>query len=99
VAELRLLGHDILTVEEAGKANLQTPDLEILEFAISAGRAVLTLNRRHFIHLHSRRPMHRGIIVCTTDSDFSGQATRIHQELASAGSLDGQLIRVNRRSQ
>jgi hypothetical protein len=76
VAELRLLGHDVSTVEETGKGNLGTPDLEILEFAISQGRAVLTLNRRHFVLLHNRLPNHKGIIVCSTDNDFLGQANR-----------------------
>ena len=95
VAELRLHGHDILTVDESGKANLRTSDLEILEFAVSQGRAVLTLNRGHFIRLHHQRPNHKGIIVCSADSDFPGQANRIHAALASVERLDGQLIRVN----
>jgi predicted nuclease of predicted toxin-antitoxin system len=72
VAALRLLGHDVLTVEEAGGTNMRTPDLEILDFAISQDRAVLTLNRRHFIRLHDQVPDHKGIIVCMTDTDFSG---------------------------
>src|ERR1017187_7542572 len=41
VAELRGLGHDVVTVAETGKANRATPDAEILEFAISTDRAVL----------------------------------------------------------
>lgn len=31
---LRSLGHHILTVQEAGKANTKIPDLQVLEFAI-----------------------------------------------------------------
>ena len=96
VVELRLLGHDVSTVEETGKANVGTPDLEVLEFAITQGRAVLTLNRRHFVRLHNQRPAHSGIVVCTADGDFSGQANRIDEELASVDRLDGLLIRVNR---
>jgi hypothetical protein len=96
VVELRLLGHDVLTMEESGKANLSTPDSEVLEFAISQGRAAITLNRRHYIRLHNRLPNHEGIIVCSTDNDFPGLAERIHEALASVVRLDGQLIRVNR---
>jgi predicted nuclease of predicted toxin-antitoxin system len=47
---LRDLGHDVLTVQEAGNAGL--PDEEVIAFATSQNRAVLTLNRRHFIRLH-----------------------------------------------
>ena len=32
---LRALGHDILTVQEAGKANQRIPDEDVLAFAIS----------------------------------------------------------------
>jgi predicted nuclease of predicted toxin-antitoxin system len=82
-------------VEETGNVNQRTPDLEVLEFAISQDRAVLTLNRGHFIRLDNRQPDHKGIVVCSTDNDFSGQAARIHEALANAVRLDGQLIRVN----
>jgi len=71
-------------------------DESVLDFAISQGRAVLTLNRKHFIRLHGTRPGHAGIIVCTFDRDFSGQAGRIHLAISSQTELQGQLIRVNR---
>jgi predicted nuclease of predicted toxin-antitoxin system len=96
VAELRRLGHDVTTVRESGKSNRATPDAEVLEFAISERRAVLTLNRRHFIALHASMPGHAGIVVCTVDADFVGQARRIHEALAVHPNLSGQLIRVNR---
>jgi len=63
VAELRRLGHDVLTVRETGNANRATPDAEALEFARSEARAVLTLNRKHFITLHAVTPAHAGIVV------------------------------------
>jgi hypothetical protein len=47
-------------------------------FACAEGRALLTLNRKHFIRLHGANPKHFGIIVCTFDPDFVGQAHRIH---------------------
>lgn len=45
---LRPLGHDVLTVQEAGNAGLGIPD-DVLAFAASNERAVLTLNRGDFI--------------------------------------------------
>jgi hypothetical protein len=59
---------------------------------------VLTLNRRHFIRLHRENSDHAGIIVCTVDPDFTGQAERIHNAIGESGSLTGQLLRVNRPS-
>lgn len=56
VAELRRLGHDVLTVRESGKANRAVPDGEVSEFARAEKRVVLTLNRKHFIALHSLKP-------------------------------------------
>src|SRR5437016_301721 len=94
VVELRQLGHDVATTTETGKANRATTDAEILEFAISEGRAVLTLNRKHFIALNAVMPNHAGIVVCTVDADFLGQAQRIHTALALHNDLTGQLIRV-----
>ncbi|WP_445330275.1 DUF5615 family PIN-like protein [Tychonema sp. BBK16] len=42
---LRALGHDVLTAREAGNANLQIPDEDVLAFAASNNRTVLTRNR------------------------------------------------------
>ena len=96
VVRLRALGHDVLTVQETGKADQAVPDEEILKFATTDNRAVLTINRRHFIRLHRERPLHAGIIVCTLDPDFAGQAERVHQAIGGERLLTGQLIRVNR---
>jgi hypothetical protein len=96
---LRALGHDVLTTREAGNANLQIPDEDVLAFAIADGRAVVTRNRRHFIRLHQLQSEHAGIIVCTEDPDFEGVAMRIHQAIATKETLSGQLIRVVRPSQ
>lgn len=96
VERLRALGHDVLTIQETGKADQALPDEKVLEFATAENRAVLTLNRRHFIRLHRERAQHAGIIVCTVDPDFAGQAERIHKATEGHSSLRGQLIRVNR---
>ena len=96
VLELRRLGHDVLTVAETGKAEQSLPDEAVLEFARSENRAVLTLNRKHFIRLHNERPGHAGILVCTFDLDFAGQAGRIHAAVESGPDLSGRLLRINR---
>jgi hypothetical protein len=95
---LRQLGHDILTAHEAGQAGQGVQDTSVLAFATAAGRAVLTLNRRHFIRLHAEVSSHAGIIVCSRDNDVVALANRIHQQLQSAPRLRGQLLRVNRPS-
>ena len=96
VEKLRMLGHDVLTIPETGKADQALPDDEVLKFAAAENRALLTLNRRHFIRLHREKPAHAGIVVCTVDADFAGQAGRIHEAVGGRSSLHGQLIRVNR---
>ncbi len=96
VIRLRALGHDVLTIQEAGRADQALPDKDVLEFATKENRAVLTLNRLHFIRLHQAQPNHAGIVVCKFDADFAAQAERVHQAVTGLESLAGQLIRVNR---
>lgn len=96
VEELRRLGHNVLTIQETGKANQAVPDEAVLAFAAEQGRAVLTINRKHFIRLHRVYPDHAGVIVCTYDPDFVGQAERLHEAIEAEVQLSGQLIRVNR---
>jgi hypothetical protein len=96
VEALRQVGHDVITVVETGKAEQSWPDEDVLEFAIQDDRALLTLNRKHFIRLHSERPDHSGIVVCTFDPNFKEQATRIHEAIQAKPELRGLLIRVNR---
>jgi Domain of unknown function (DUF5615) len=95
---LRDIDHDILTVQEAGKANQRIPDEEVLAFAISDNRAVLTINRSDFIRLHNSQPNHAGIIVCTEDLDRQRLAIRINEAIINAGTLNNKLIRVTRPS-
>jgi hypothetical protein len=96
VESLRVLGHDVLTIQETGKADQALPDDEVLKFATDDNRAVLTLNRRHFMRLHRQSTAHAGIVVCKFDPDFGGQAERIHKAISGLELLKGQLIRVNR---
>ena len=96
VDELRRLGHNALTMQESGKARQAISDEVVLSLAGADQRAVLTLNRKHFIQLHRLTPEHAGIVVCTFDPDFVGQAQRIHTALMAMETLFNQLIRVNR---
>jgi hypothetical protein len=96
VEELRRLGHNVLTIQETDKANQQYPDTDVLATAVSDGRTLLTINRKDFIRLHKLSPAHNGIIVCTADLNFVGQAQRIHEAIQKHDSLEGQLVRVNR---
>jgi hypothetical protein len=93
---LRGHGHDVLTAHEAGQANQSIPDPDVLAFAISQGRAVMTFDRADYRRLHRQGLSHRGIVVCTRDPDYAGLAGRIHQALSSLSSLDDQLISIVR---
>lgn len=98
VEVLRTMGHDVLTIQETGKADQSAPHPQVLEFAKNENRALLTLNRLHFIRLHQKHSGHAGIIVCTFDPDFDSQARRIDRAISDCASLAGQLLRVNRGS-
>lgn len=96
VVNLRKLGHDVLTMLEDGRANLRIPDDEVLQISTSYQRALLTTNRKDFIQLHERNSEHAGIIVCTFDPDFVGQARRIDEVVAGYNNLKRELIRIYR---
>lgn len=96
VVELRALGHDVLTALEAGQANQKISDPAVLAYATSLGRAVLTINRRHFIKLHKTTAKHAGIVACTSDKDVVALAQRIHPAVTAAGILDNQLLRIRK---
>jgi predicted nuclease of predicted toxin-antitoxin system len=96
VEYLRELGHNVLTSQESGRANQRVSDDQVLSFATSQNRAVVTLNRRDFIKLHHNIKPHAGIVVCTQDSDFQSLADRIDREIRNHNSLFNQLIRITR---
>jgi len=96
VEQLRKIGHDVLTVQEAGQGGQGIDDPDVLAFAIAQNRAVLTCNRWDYIRLHTRVRPHAGIIVCTRDDDFAALAARIDQAIKACPSLDNQLLRINR---
>jgi hypothetical protein len=96
VENLRQLGHDVLTVQETGTAGQAWPDEAVLSFALSQDRVLLIHNRRHFLRLHAAGTPHAGIVACTVDANFSGQAERIHRALSEQVSWNGQIVRINR---
>ncbi len=98
VDELRRLGHDVATVQESGKAEQAWPDDEVLAFAASAGRILVTINRKHFIRLHNQGVRHTGIVACTLDPDFIAQAKRIDAALTESDNWHMRFVRVNRPS-
>ena len=98
VLALRELGHDCITIQETGRGGEAIPDADVLSFAASDQRVLLTLNRKDFIRLHQEGAAHCGIVACTFDADFAGQAGRIHEALAVRADLACALLRVNRPS-
>jgi len=53
---LRQSGHDVLTIQETGKADQSVADEDVLTFAAEENRILLILNRKHFITLHKIKP-------------------------------------------
>ncbi|MCE9530118.1 MAG: DUF5615 family PIN-like protein [Planctomycetes bacterium] len=94
VVRLRDLGHDVLTVQEAGEQG--NDDDIVLQRAISDSRCVLTFDRSDFARLHRLSALHAGIISCTRDNDREALAVRIHQIAIFVSDLNGQHLRVNR---
>jgi predicted nuclease of predicted toxin-antitoxin system len=93
---LRTLGHDVLTVQEAGNGNQKIPDPDVLAFATVQNRAVLTLNRYDFIRLHKQSLHHAGIIACSENNDFERLAQKIDAAVCQLDDLKDRLIRVYR---
>jgi len=96
VEELRRLGHDVLTASEAGRAGQGLGDQNVLSYATSCGRAVVTHNHRDYGHLHLLGVAHAGIISCTRDPDFAALAARIHSAVSGRSTLTNQFVRIVR---
>lgn len=94
VLALRALGHDVVTIQERGRANESTSDPDVLRAATSEGRVVLTLNRKDFYRLHEQGRAHAGIVVCVADLDFSRLAQGIHDLIQAEGEMEGKIARV-----
>ena len=62
---LQNIGHDLITLDSLGLAQIGLPDEKVLTKATELNRCVLTFNRLDFIKLHKENDQHAGIIVCT----------------------------------
>lgn len=91
---LRNLTHDVLTAKEAGNVGVGMSDEDILAFAHSHHRAILTINRRDFVKLHDLEMPHSGIIICAENTDREKMARQINESIFWVSSLSGNLIRV-----
>jgi hypothetical protein len=97
VEELRRLGHDVRTVQEADRAGQGIDDAEVLADATADQRAVLTHNHADFGRLHRQGQPHEGIISCTQDpQDHAGLAQRVHTTIGQLSDLANQFIRIVR---
>jgi uncharacterized protein with PIN domain len=92
---LRILGHDVLTTQDAGRAGLGIPDEEVMAFAVEEQRILVTINRKDFIQIHKKTPIHAGIIICTENRNREEFAQKIH-EIINTQNLENQIIRVYR---
>ncbi len=96
VRRLREKSYDVLTTRDAGNDNQRISDEDVLDFAISQNRAVITLNYNHFKNLHKQVKTHNGIIICSRNDDWDIFADCIDIALRNEESIEGKLIRVNR---
>jgi len=73
------------------------PDEEVVSCAAGKGYSLLTQSRVHFLRLHQRRTLdHAGVVLCTFNPDFAGQARRIAQAIGAENTMANRLLRVNR---
>ena len=82
VEELRGLGHDVLTSQEAGRAGQGIDDEIVLDDARAMSRILLTQNREDFKKLHRKGLPHQGIVVCTYDRDAEALSRRISEAVS-----------------
>jgi hypothetical protein len=94
VARLRALGHDVITVMDAGQRGQS--DMDQLASATAQGRVLITFNRADYHALHRRSAAHAGIITCTRDPDVEALTRRIDAALAENTTMTGVLVRVVR---
>lgn len=98
---LRRLGHEVLTVQQTNESKYGDgkSDEEILLLAIELKRAVLTLNRNHFIDLHQKIHWHKGIVICSYGGNPRSLAKKvdscIRDCLNKNNSLAGVLLRAD----
>lgn len=74
---LRLQGYDVISCQEAGRANQRISDHEQLIFATQQRRAVITYNARDFLRLDKRWKLsgqrHAGIVIVPATVERFGE--------------------------
>jgi predicted nuclease of predicted toxin-antitoxin system len=106
VAMLQERGYDIETPHDHDNARKGIPDHDVLAFAVSLQRAVMTHNRDDFKRLHHQYQRagtsHFGIINCTRNPDDKKLALSIDTVLAKHlqkhGSIENSLVLVYKGS-
>lgn len=97
VHALRILGYDVLTLKEDGKAEKRYPDEAVLRDAATLGRVVVTHDRKDFRRLHKEgKVRHRGIVLCTQNPDPKRLAAKIHAALSNMETMDNKMVNVYR---
>ena len=96
VEALRRLGHDVLTCEEAGRANRRIEDSVVLADATGMSRIMVTRNRDDFERLHIGGQFHCGLVLCFFDPDTSRQAHIIDSQVEGQPHGAPWLVKVNR---
>jgi hypothetical protein len=99
-------GATVVTSDCAARPRVRFPRrFNAIIFVMASGRGIdgvpspfcgrwMDFGERH--RLHASVPHHAGIIVCTLDLDFAGQARRIPAAITPLTTLAGCLVRVNR---
>ena len=98
VIELRKLGYDVLTTHDVSKSGKGITDIEVLSFAISLERVVITFDK-DFFKLHRDNPNHCGIILCTENRNYLQLAQTIHTKLSPISQIEKQLVRITKPQQ
>lgn len=99
VEALRVIGHDVLTSYEAGRANQQIDDHDVLAYATELQRILLTANRKDFYREHRYGKLnHFGIVACTQDPNPEAMAQNIHEAVKDFESCEGKLLKVIRKN-
>ena len=96
---LRAAGHDVLNSYEAGQANQRIPDNQVLRYATSIHRILITENRQDFIDLHGVTLDHPGIIIFKSDRDYIGKIKAMSDFLTiDSQPLENRLLRIKKQN-
>lgn len=99
VEALREIGHDVLTSYEAGRANQQIDDANVLAYATEVQRILLTVNRKDFYREHRYgRFKHAGIVACTQDPNPLTLAQNVSDAVKDLESCEGKFLKVIRKN-